>query len=205
MERVSAIPLDVCEDFSEEITPGSREALVAKMVEHAYHDVKRVVLDVSSPGGEMVSAMHLYDALCSTPFLLVTRNTGEIASMGNLVFLAGDERVASDEATFLLHPLTLLTPSGARLDINDLRQKRMELERTHCMSPRAIELDRGIARLASEEQALQRIFEARTSLTGPEIETLVTGHVLIDAAYACAVGIVHEIIPARGQGLCSHR
>jgi ATP-dependent protease ClpP protease subunit len=189
-------PIEVHEEFSEEIWPWSREALLAKMAEHAYHGVEHVVLDVCSPGGEVASAMSVYQALRSSPFELVTRNMGEVASMGNLLFLAGERRLAVPEATFLLHPITLCTRSGMRFNIHDLGRKRMELECAHGSPSLMIALDKGIATIAREEREVQMIFEERTNLAGPEIRALVQGHTSVSAAYACAVGIVHEVIPA---------
>jgi ATP-dependent protease ClpP protease subunit len=188
------VPFEVCESFSEEITPSSSEALVARMVEYRYRDIHRVVLDVSSPGGQVESAMSIYRALRSVPFELVTRNVGEVASMGNLVFLAGDRRFATPEATFLLHPIAF--DGIVRRDASDLRRARTKLERT-CGSPSAmIELDRGIVRLEREDQEVQSILKQRTKLTGPEASALVREGKPVSADYALAVGIVHGIIPA---------
>jgi ATP-dependent protease ClpP protease subunit len=189
-------PAVVRETFSGRITPQTSEALVANMSDYADHDVERVVLDMSTPGGVVASGITLYKRLRSLPFELITYNTGEVASMGNIMFLAGDKRLASAEATFLLHPITLLTPYGP-LDVNDLRQERIQLERTCGSSSLMVELDIGIAKITREEREVQTIFEERTNLTGPEIRELVQNHTYVSAAYACAVGIVHDVISAR--------
>jgi ATP-dependent protease ClpP protease subunit len=196
-------PIEVHEQFSEEIWPWSGEALLAKMTEHAYLGVEHVVLDVSSLGGEVASAMSVYQALRSSPFELVTRNMGEVASMGNLVFLAGERRLAIAEATFLLHPITVEAPaewptSARWLDVEDMRKLRTKVERSGASPKLFNELDWGIMRLAREEREVQRIFEERTSLTGPQFRKLVRGHTTVSAAYACAVGIVHEVISVPG-------
>jgi len=194
-------PIEVCEQFSEKIWPWSSEALVAKMTEHAYRGVECVVLDVSSLGGDVKSAMRVYQALCSPPFEFVTRNMGEIASMGNLVFLAGERRLAVPEATFLLHPITVETPAGwptaaPWLDVEDIRKLRTKVERSGGHPKLFTELDLGIVRLTREEKEVQKIFEERTNLAGPVIRALVQGHTTVSAAEAYAVGIVHEVIPA---------
>jgi len=191
----------VYEEFSEEIWPQSCEALLAKMTEHACHGVEYVVLDVCSLGGEVASAMSVYQALCSPPFEFVTRNTGELASMGNLVFLAGKRRLAAPEATFLLHPITVKTPTGwptaaPWLDVEDMRNLRTKVERSGAPPKLFTELDLGIVRLAREEQEVQKIFEERTNLAGSAFRALVQGRTSLSAAEAYAVGIVHEIVPA---------
>jgi hypothetical protein len=95
-----------------------------------------------------------------------------------------DKRLAFAEATFLLHPLALVTPSGALLEVNDLRHKRTELERGCGPQTLMIELDKGIAKLDREELQVQKVFEERTSLTGPEIRALMQGHTSLSATDA---------------------
>jgi ATP-dependent protease ClpP protease subunit len=74
---------------------------------------------------------------------------------------------------------------------------RTKVERSGAPPKLFTELDLGIMRLAREEQEVQKIFEERTNLRGPAIRALVQGHTSLSAAEAYAVGIVHEIIPAR--------
>jgi ATP-dependent protease ClpP protease subunit len=186
-------PREAHESFATEIDEQSGEALLAKMTEHSSRGVERVVLDISSPGGEVSSAMRLYEGLLSTPFELVTRNVAEVASMGNVLFLAGDKRYAFPEATFLLHPIAF--EGAVRLNASDLRAIRTRLERSNVSARRLAEVDLKIARLEREDRGLQRILEERTQLCAPEIATLVQESKPFDAAYARDVGVVDEISP----------
>jgi ATP-dependent protease ClpP protease subunit len=124
----------------------------------------------------------------------VTRNVGEVASMGNLVFLAGDRRLAAPETTFLLHPVVFA--SAIRRDANDLRRVGSRLELDGRPSPELVELDSAITRLDREDREVRKILEQRTKLSGPEVATLVKESNPVNAAYALAVGIVHEVIAA---------
>src|ERR1039458_3786458 len=122
-------PIEICETFFEKITTQSSEGLLTRMAEHAYHGAERVRLVVSSPGGQVASTMTLITKLTESPIELVTHATGEIASMGVMLFLAGDKRLASPEATFLMHPITVETPAGwptaaPWLDVEDIRKLR---------------------------------------------------------------------------------
>jgi ATP-dependent protease ClpP protease subunit len=194
-------PTEVHESFSEEIWPWSRESLLAKIAEHACHGVGRVVLEVSSPGGEVESAMMLYEELLSTPVELVANATGEVASMGIVLFLACDRRLASPEATFFMHPITVETPAGwptaaPWLDVEDIRKLRTKVERSDAHQTLLTELDWGIVRLTRQEKAVRNVLEQRTKLTGSGIRALVERGEPVDATYAKAAGIVHEIVPA---------
>jgi ATP-dependent protease ClpP protease subunit len=190
-------PIEVHEEFSEEIWPWSREALLAKMTEHAYHGAEHVVLDVCSPGGEVASAMSVYQALRSSPFELVTRNMGEVASMGVVLFLAGDKRLASPEATFLLHPIAS-TDTIVPMDVESWRRARTRFERQGDQS-RVGEISERITYLDEKESEIRLILEARTKLTTAEVETLVRQGNPISAIDALNRGIVHEILPAGGS------
>ena len=66
------------------------------------------------------------------------------------------------------------------------------------------ELDLGIARLKREETEVRTIVEQRTKLTGAAIRELVERGEPVDAAYAQAVGIVHQINMS-GTGLRQRR
>jgi ATP-dependent protease ClpP protease subunit len=184
------------ERFSEEITPASSEALLERMSEHARNGIERVLLDVSSPGGEVASAMRLHRALLDTNFELVTRNVGEVASMGNLVFLAGDKRLALPGTTFLLHPVTF-KESG--LDLEGLSRYRQRVERTGRQLSRLLELDRGVARLEREESEIHDIIERRSKLSRPAIVRLVRESKPLDPEFAHSAGIVHGLAPAFGK------
>jgi len=62
---------------------------------------------INSYGGSVYDGMMLYDLIRSLDYLTVrTYATGKIMSMGLILFLAGDERKASTNATFMAHSLS---------------------------------------------------------------------------------------------------
>jgi hypothetical protein len=186
-------PSEACERFSEEITPASSEALLERMSAHARNGIERVVLDISSPGGEVASAMRLHHALRDTDFELVTRNVGEVASMGNLLFLAGDTRLALPGTTFLLH---LVTFKESGLDLEGLSRHRQLVESTGRQLSRLRELDLGVARLEREESEIRAVIEQRSRLSAAAIAQLVRESKPLDPEFAHSAGIVHGLLPA---------
>jgi ATP-dependent protease ClpP protease subunit len=112
--------------------------------------------------------------------------------MGNLVFLAGDRRLASREATFLLHPIVFDGP--IKLDVSALRRARTRLERSVGCSQKLDELNIRIDRLVREERAVRRILEHGTKLSAAQVEILVNAGKPISAVEARSAGIVHELI-----------
>jgi len=174
-------PIDVYEEFSDEIWPGSSEALLAKMTEHASHG-ERVGLTVSAPGGQVASGIALHRQLLLLPLELTTYNTGEVASMGNLVFLTGERRLAVPEATFLVHPIASID-TGVPMDADAWRRARTRFERRGDQS-RVVEISERISYLDAKEGEVREIFKERTKLTSSEIAELVRKGQAISATEA---------------------
>src|SRR5258705_13380029 len=89
--------------FSAEIVPFTTESLLAACANLANAGVKNVYLMLSTPGGSVSHGITLYNTLRAMPFNLVTHNVGGVNSIGNVIFLAGAERYACPNATFMFH------------------------------------------------------------------------------------------------------
>ena len=89
--------------FQAEITPTTAERLTAVMAQAIKKRVAEVYLAISTPGGQVQAGMTLFNTLPSMPFELIVHNIGSVNSIGNVMFLAGQQRYAVDNATFMLH------------------------------------------------------------------------------------------------------
>ena len=49
---------------------------------------------ISTPGGTVMNGLNLYNVMRAMPFRLTTHNVGNVDSIGNAIFLAGEERYA---------------------------------------------------------------------------------------------------------------
>ena len=98
-------------------------------------------------------------------------NYGFIASMANVIFLAGEERYANSNATFLLHGIT-----------NELRGQFF----TH-------QLEEFLSNMKSNEERLQKIYIDRTKLTKDEINKLFQSGEAKNADYAKEKQIITDI------------
>src|SRR6266852_4891804 len=97
----SAFPAYV--SFSAEIMPFTTESLLALLSNLANQKVPHVYLMLSTPGGSVMHGMNLYNVLRGMPFKLTTHNVGNVDSIGNAIFLAGEERYACPHSTFMFH------------------------------------------------------------------------------------------------------
>jgi len=75
--------------------------LCSEIVSKEHPDILYLIL--SSTGGSVDYGITLYNFLRALPCILVTHNIGTIESIANIVFLAGEQRLAAKRARFLLH------------------------------------------------------------------------------------------------------
>jgi ATP-dependent Clp protease, protease subunit len=164
--------------FSAEIDVKTTESLISTLTNFANNrEVESVYLLLSTPGGSVMHGMNLYNVLRAMPFHLITHNVGNIDSIGNAVFLAGDERYACPHTTFMFHGVGMDTGAGLRLELKPLQEMLDGIEASH--------------------KRIAAIIEERTELDAAQIEPLFLQATTKDAAYAVAHGIVHGIEPAQ--------
>ncbi len=71
---------------------------------------------IQSNGGYVSDGICLYNYLSKLPIRICTYNAGAVASIAVILFLAGEERYASDTARFMVHKSHASAPHGARPD-----------------------------------------------------------------------------------------
>jgi ATP-dependent Clp protease protease subunit len=157
--------------FSSQLNVKSTEALIEAAANLAGEGVGRLVLCLSSFGGNFDRGVSLYNTLRALPLKLVTHNVGNVGSAANVVFLAGEERYVSPQAVFFFHPSSVSLDGS--YDPAELAKHRAEL----------LESD-------ARERA---IIEQRTSLKARQIRALVDGSSTLGAERALEAGIVHGI------------
>jgi len=86
-----------------------------------------ITMLINSPGGDCYSGLALYDWMRSCKVPITTIGVGIIASMGFIIYLAGDKRLASPNARFLNHQVSSYY-EGKASDINVQKAEVDELE-----------------------------------------------------------------------------
>ena len=143
------------------------------MTKCANQGVKEVYLMLSTPGGSVMNGMNLYNVLRAMPFKLTTHNVGNVDSIGNAVFLAGETRYASPHSTFMFHGVGFDAKAGVRLEEKFLRER--------------------LDGILSDQKRIGAIISERTNMDEPTIKELFLQAQTKDAAFAAGCGIVHEI------------
>jgi ATP-dependent protease ClpP protease subunit len=159
--------------FCSRIQPGATDHLLRACTRLANDGAEEVVLLLSSPGGSVDQAIAAYNLLRALPFELVTHNVGSVNSMGNVLFLAGDHRLASANSTFMFHGVGFNVKTGSRFDLRRLHEK--------------------VDSVKTDQRKIAEILAARTRLEGSTIDALFDEAMTYDPQFALNHGIIDEI------------
>ena len=160
--------------FHAAIDSRSSQHLIATATNLCEQGADELYILISTSGGNVMSGITIYNVLRALPCKLIMHNVGNIDSIGNAIFLAGDERIACSHSTFMFH--------GVSIPINKA-----------CEEMGARELLDGI--LANQNR-MGDIIEEHTLITKAETEALFRGAQTKDAKAALAAGIISGIADA---------
>lgn len=159
--------------FSADINPSTAESLISAMAACANVKVQQVHVLLSTPGGNVREGLNLYNVLKGMPFELITHNVGEINSIGNTIFLAGEKRYATANSTFMFHGVGFTASQGQRFEEKAIRGKLNDILR--------------------DQKRIGDIISQRTNLTTKEIAGFFRNAQTKDAKFAVDKGIIDEI------------
>lgn len=121
-----------CIFLTEQVDSASMTELIkqVKYLDSRDDSGEEITLYINSPGGGVVSGLALYDALVSAKSPIKTVCIGDAASMGAILFLAGEKREMLPHTRLMIHD-----PSFGSMDVggkkpHELRQEVESLERT---------------------------------------------------------------------------
>ena len=107
--------------FSRDISPESVKDLVNLTMSFA-PQCKEIYLLLHSNGGNVSAGIFCYNMLRALPCNLITHNVGNVDSIANVVFLAGDKRYTAPSATFMFHSVGFTINGPFRLQETNLRE-----------------------------------------------------------------------------------
>lgn len=168
-------------NFSAEINPSTTEALIAAIGNAANQGVKTVYLMLSTPGGQVMNGLNLYNVLRGLPVELITHNVGNVDSIGNTVFMAGSKRYACQHSTFMFHGVAAFIQATTGTN-NGLIAVMGEKE-----------LRERLGGIRADQKRIGSVIKDRTKLDEAAIETLFLEAQTKDADWALSCGIIDEI------------
>lgn len=104
--------------WGDNVTSYTTQLIMTKILELMAKDSKeQITLEISSPGGDFLAGLGLYDWLRGNRIPLQTVGYGQVSSMAVIIFLAGEHRVAGPNCYFFLHQPAKEYENGVTLNI----------------------------------------------------------------------------------------
>jgi len=136
----------------------------------------------STSGGDVSYGFVLYNYLRALPLKIVMHNVGSVDSIGNVIFLAAEERYTVPSGTFLIHRVKG-TAKNDNAEVSYLHEK--------------------LSTVMAEEVKIKAVFAERSSLPEEEFNKRFEKGELQSADYAKRYGLVQDIrelgLPARAR------
>ncbi|MDA7949672.1 MAG: ATP-dependent Clp protease proteolytic subunit [Hyphomicrobiaceae bacterium] len=169
MARTKAKPLYI--SFIAEVNQITVPALLGAIGQHmAQFDELHLML--STPGGNVREGIAAYNALMAMPLKVFTYNIGQVNSIGNVLYLAGQRRFANKTSSFMFH--------GVGFDITGQRFEEKQL----------IERLDG---LRNDQQLISDVMRKRAKISAKRAHELFLQAAFVLPDEARSLGIVDEI------------
>ena len=137
---------------------------------------------IQSNGGYVSDGLCLHNYLRNLPIKIVTYNAGAVASIAVILFLAGEERYASETARFMIHKSHATASPGSRPDALNII----------------------VEGLRADDARTEAILRKHIELTPEQWGIHQYGDLHLNARDAKASGLIHDVVdfaPPRGAYL----
>jgi len=159
--------------FFAQVNGASANALMNAIDQQILKGKKKIVLLISTPGGQVFHGISVYNFLKGIPVEIETHNFGSIDSIGNIIYVAGSKRFSVPDARFLMHPVSMNFGQNASLEEKQLEEKLKSLK--------------------IDEQNIAKIIGKEVSKTTEVIEKDMRERTTLNPDEAKEYGFVHEI------------
>lgn len=120
-----------CVEVVGEITRESVYSLILQLrYLHKADPEKEVTMYINSPGGSVQDGLALYDVMAGISCPVRTVCVGMAASMGALLFAAGDRRELLPHAQVMIHDPLITGMGGSALSVEEASRRLMETRET---------------------------------------------------------------------------
>ncbi len=157
----------------------SNELLKQLMYLEREDNTKEIKIYINSPGGEVMSGLAVYDYISLMKSPVTTVCIGTAASMGAILFLAGQKRQMLPHTRLMIHD-----PSFARKEIGGRKPHEIQHE---------------LDKLNETREALASIISEKTGKTIEEVYEVTADDTFYSAEEAIEFGLATEIIKKEVQ------
>ena len=160
--------------FTEEVTPASSIELIQYLICLEDQDEREpVTIYINSPGGEVVSGLAVYDTIRTLQCPVNTVCIGTAASMGSILFLAGEKRSMLPHTKIMIHDPLISGLTGSR---------------------KALELEKEAKQLLETREVIGKIIAERSGRKLKEVYAKTKEDCYLTAEEALDFGIATDIV-----------
>ena len=117
----------ICINFGSSVSPVTNSALSGVLADVVRKDHDEIHLFLSTPGGTVQDGIAIYNFIRALPVPLITYNIGQVNSIGNVIYQAGQKRVASKTSSFMFHGVGF-DIENTRMELKELRERTQSIE-----------------------------------------------------------------------------
>ena len=129
--------------FTEEVNADSGNRMIEYLLYLDMDDPgKEITICINSPGGEVVSGLAVYDTIRSLKSPVRTVCIGTAASMGSILFLAGEKREMLPHTKIMIHDPLISGLSGSKKAL-ELEKEAVQLMETRAITAEIIAVRSG--------------------------------------------------------------
>ena len=136
-------------------------------------NVRRFIILISSPGGNVFAGVSAYNFLKGIPAEIITHNFGSADSIATILYCCGIKRYCVPNARFLLHGIGADINAGIRINEKWL--------------------DEQIKSLRADRENISRIISNNTNKSLEDVENDIFNGTVLNAQQAIEYGLAHEI------------
>jgi len=159
--------------FSAEINPTTTEQLIATATQLIERGFNQLYFLFSTAGGSVMHGINIYNVLRGLPARMIFHNVGNVDSIGNAVFLAGDVRYACPHSTFMFHGVGFDCATGTRIEQKNAQEM--------------------LGGIFADQKRIADIMVERTTIDSNEASDLFKEARTKDSTYAAVNGIVSDV------------
>lgn len=134
-----------------------------------------IQINISSPGGNVALGIFIHNYLKALPCKLIMHNIGSVDSISTIIFLAGAERYANPNSSFLFHGVVANFAAQSALNMYQLKERLSGLE--------------------VDQNKISNTITAMTKITKQELDELFLQGDVKSPEFALEKGFIHGIKP----------
>ena len=155
------------------VDESSVKALLVAADQELAAGAQRLVLMISSPGGNVYAGLSAYNYLRGLPIEVITHNFGSADSVSTILYCAGSRRLCVPHARFLLHGVMANFSQGAALEEKQLEERLKSLK--------------------IDTENIAGVIAANCGKTEEEVHQAMLERTVLNPEDAVEWGLVHEI------------